>query len=73
MTSDPLAALAELPGVTAAVDRARAAVDELLQHRVLRARSSEVSAESALRGARASAALEGADWTLAEIRSFEGQ
>jgi hypothetical protein len=69
---DPLAALAELPSVPAAVDRARTAIDELLRHRVLRARSAEVSAESALRGARASAALEGADWTLAAIRSFDG-
>jgi hypothetical protein len=68
---DPLAALVELPDVTVAVDRARAAMDELLQHRVLRTRSAEVSAESALRGARASAALEGADWTLAEVRAFD--
>jgi hypothetical protein len=67
---DPLSALVELPGVAAAVDRARAAVDDLLKHRVLRARSAEVSAESALRGARASAALEGADWTLSEVRAF---
>lgn len=67
---DPLAALVELPDVTVAVDRARAAVDELLQHRVLRTGSAQVSAESALRGARASAALEGADWTLAEVRAF---
>jgi Fic family protein len=68
---DPLAALVDLPGVSPAVDRARAAVDELLTHRVLRARSAEVSSESALRGARASAALEGADWTLDEIRALD--
>lgn len=71
MTIDALAALSELPGVRTAVEQARAAVDELLRHRVLRARSAEVSAESALRGARASAALEGEDWTLAEIRRFD--
>jgi hypothetical protein len=69
---DPLAALVELPGVNPAVDRARAAIDELLRHRVLRTRSAEVSAESALRGARASAALEGADWPLAAVRAFPG-
>jgi hypothetical protein len=43
-------------------------VDRLRGHRVLRRRAAEVSAESALRGARASAALEGADWPLEEIR-----
>jgi Fic family protein len=67
---DPLASLVDLPGVGPAVDRARAAVDELLRHRVLRNRSAEVSAESALRGARASAALEGADWPLSDVRAF---
>jgi Fic/DOC family len=71
MTMDPLRALVELPGVNDAIERARAAIDELLRHRVLRASSAQVSAESALRGARASAALEGADWTLAEVRAFD--
>lgn len=69
MTSkDPLEPLLDLPGVTDAADRAREAVDRLLGHRVLRRRSEEVSAESALRGARASAALEGADHPLAAVR-----
>ncbi len=70
---DLVATLVELPGVNAAVERSRAAIDELLRSRVLRTRSAEVSAESALRGARASAALEGADWTLAEIRAFDAR
>jgi hypothetical protein len=57
--SDPFAQVAALPGVTGAVADARSAVDRLLGHRILRRRSAEVSAESALRGARASATLEG--------------
>ena len=67
-TADPLAALSSLPGVPEAVDEARAAVDRLRGHRVLRSRSAEVTAESALRGARASAAIAGADWPLEELR-----
>ncbi|MQY14954.1 hypothetical protein SRB5_51300 [Streptomyces sp. RB5] len=66
--SDPLAALAGLPGVTAAVDAVRTAVDRVYGHRVMRRRSTEVSGEAALRGARASAALSGADWALEEVR-----
>ena len=66
--ADPLAAVARLPGVDEAVDRARTAVDRLRGHKVLRSRSSQVTAESALRGARASAALAGADWPLEELR-----
>lgn len=66
--TDHLAALLDLPGVTDAVARARAAVDGLLSHRVLRRRSAEVTAESALRGARASAELEGAGIELERLR-----
>ncbi len=69
--SDPLAVIAELPGVPEAVKEAREAVDRLYRHRVLRRRSPEVSAESALRGARASAALEGVDVPLGTLRSGE--
>jgi hypothetical protein len=68
VTPDPFAALLDLPGVPAAVARARTAVDALLQHRVLRRRSAEVTAESALRGARASAELEGAGIELERLR-----
>jgi hypothetical protein len=63
-----LAALQDLPGVNDAVRAARAGVDRLLSHRMLRRRSAEVTAESALRGARASAALAGARITLPELR-----
>jgi hypothetical protein len=66
---DPLAPLLDLPGVADALDAARAAVDRLLNHRVLRRQSGAVSSESALRGARASAALEGHEVPLAVLRS----
>ncbi|CAN5204008.1 oxidoreductase [soil metagenome] len=69
MPTDPLAALLDLPGVTGAAERARADVDRLLAHRVLRRGSGPVSAESALRGARASAALAGSAYPLAEVRA----
>ena len=52
-----------------AADAARAAVDRLLRHKVLRRESAGVSTESALRGARASAALEGVDVPLADLRA----
>ena len=66
--TDPFAALLDLPGVAEAVGQARTAVDGLLGHRVLRRRSAEVTAESALRGARASAELEGAGMELERLR-----
>ena len=52
-----------------AADAARAGIDRLLGHKVLRRESAGVSTESALRGARASAALEGVDVPLAELRA----
>lgn len=68
MPEDPLAPLLDLPNVAEAVTQARAGVDALLGHRVLRRRSAEVTAESALRGARASAQLEGAGIELERLR-----
>jgi Fic family protein len=65
---DLLAPLLDLPGVGDAVAEARTAVDGLLSHRVLRRGSAEVTAESALRGARASAELEGAGIELERLR-----
>jgi hypothetical protein len=67
-TEDPLAEIAALPGVADAVDEARSAIDGLRGHRVLRRRAELVSAESTLRGARASAALDGADLPLDVVR-----
>jgi hypothetical protein len=66
--SDPFAHVAGLSAVPEAVESAREVVERLRGHRVLRRRSPEVSAESALRGARASAALEGAPAPLDEVR-----
>jgi Fic family protein len=67
--ADPLARIAALPDVPDAVLSARAAVDRLLGHRILRRRGAAVSAESALRGARASAALEGRAFGLRDVRA----
>jgi hypothetical protein len=66
---DPLAPLLDLRGVREAADAARTGIDRLLRHRLMRNRSAEVSLESALHGARASAALEGVDVPLAELRA----
>jgi len=67
--ADPLTPLLDLPGVAEAVTTSRQAVDALLGHRVLRRRSADVSAESLLRGAWASAVLAGSPATLAEVRA----
>ncbi len=66
---DPLAALAQLPGVTPACLAARDEVDRMLWSREVRAKAGEIAAESRLQGARASAALEGAEVSLAAMRS----
>ncbi|MEU9005546.1 oxidoreductase [Streptomyces sp. NPDC048551] len=65
---DPLAALGSLPGVAESVDSVRKAVDRVYGHRVMRRRGAEITSEAALRGARGSAALSGADWALEEVR-----
>lgn len=67
-TADPLAALGTLPGVAESVESVRKAVDRVYGHRVMRRRSNEITSEAALRGARGSAALSGADWALEEVR-----
>ena len=67
-SADPLAALAGLPGVPESVESVRKAVDRVYGHRVMRRRSNEITSEAALRGARGSAALSGADWALEEVR-----
>jgi hypothetical protein len=69
VSADPLAPLLDLPGVADGVARTRAAVDALLGNRVLRRRSADVSAESVLRGAWASAALSGHEVALDDLRS----
>ncbi|MER6412429.1 Fic family protein [Streptomyces humidus] len=67
-SADPLAALGSLPGVTESVESVRKAVDRVYGHRVMRRRSAAITSEAALRGARGSAALSGADWALEEVR-----
>lgn len=67
--ADPLQPLLGLPGVTAAAAGARDDIDRLLSHPVLRRQSALVSAESALRGARASAALAGSAYQLEAVRA----
>lgn len=67
-SDDPLATLASLPGVADSVESVRKGVDRVYGHRVMRRRSNEVTSEAALRGARGSAALSGADWALEEVR-----
>lgn len=68
-SADPLLPLMDLTGVTEAAAAAREAVDRLFGHQVLRRRSGPVSLEMSLRGARASAALEGARYDLEAVRS----
>ncbi|WP_329275064.1 oxidoreductase [Streptomyces sp. NBC_01451] len=65
---DPLAALGSLPGVADSVESVRKAVDRVYGHRIMRRRSNAITGEAALRGARGSAALSGADWALEEVR-----
>lgn len=66
---DPLRPLLDLPGVTASVAEARAAVDALLGNRALRRRSADVSTESSVRGAWAAAVLAGSTAELGDVRS----
>jgi hypothetical protein len=66
-SADPLAALGSLPGVADSVESVRKAVDRVYGHRIMRRRSNEITSEAALRGARGSAALSGADWALEEV------
>ncbi|KQC38390.1 hypothetical protein [Frankia sp. ACN1ag] len=70
LAADPLARVAALPGVREAADSARAAVDALLRHRILRRQSAAVTTEASLRAARASAALEGHEISLEGLRGY---
>lgn len=72
---DALRSLADLPGVQTAVDEARDACTQLRWHQALRRRIPEAAAESRVRGATASALLEGAEpagsrGTLALVRDL---
>jgi hypothetical protein len=67
---DPLARLVTLPGVAEAVDRTRDACTTLRWHPALRRRADQARAESSVRAARASAALDGAELPLDQVREL---
>ncbi|MDE0777878.1 MAG: oxidoreductase, partial [Nocardioides sp.] len=69
---DPLAWLVALEGVPSAYAATRDGIDVMLRDRGLRRTSPETTAESLLRGAHASAVLEGSSSTLAEVREGAG-
>ena len=66
MGVDALAALSVLPDVQAACDVARTEIDALLWRRDIRSAAAEVAADSRVRGARDSAAIDGADVAVAD-------
>ena len=72
MPADPLAWLVNLEGVPSAYAAARDGIDVLLRDRGLRRTSPELTAESLLRGAHASAVLEGSASSLEEVRDGAG-
>lgn len=67
---DQLAALADLPDVRSRSDAAREACTRLRFHEALRRRIPEASAESRVRGAHASAGLDGAQLPVDTIREL---
>ncbi|MDQ1537336.1 MAG: hypothetical protein QOE58_1729 [Actinomycetota bacterium] len=68
--SDSLVSLSALPGVAEATDSARQACTQLRWHEALRRRIPAAAAESRVRGARASAALDGAEMELDVVRDL---
>ena len=69
-TVDAVRALADLPEVGESVDRAREACTELRWHNALRRRIPQAAAESRVRGAQASAALDGAEVSVDVVREL---
>jgi hypothetical protein len=65
---DPLARLVELEGVASGMAAARDGIDALLRDRGLRRTTPDLTTESLLRGAHASAVLEGSASTLDAVR-----
>lgn len=72
MSADPLSRLASLEGVPSALAAARDGIDVMLRDRGLRRTAPETTAESLLRGAHASAVLEGSQSSLASVREGTG-
>jgi hypothetical protein len=66
---DPLAPLLDLADVAPALTAARDRVDAALRHQALRRHGGQVAAETSLRAAVASAALEGHPYDLDEVRA----
>ena len=71
-TSDPLAWLSGLEGVPSAFAATRDGIDAMLRDRGLRRTRPEQTAESLLRGAHATAVLEGSGSSLDEVRAGTG-
>ena len=69
---DPLSRLANLEGVASAMAATRDGIDALLRDRGLRRTTPDLTGESLLRGAHASAVLEGSGSTLDEVRADGG-
>jgi hypothetical protein len=67
---DQLAALTDLPDVRERAEAAREACTRLRFHEALRRRIPEASAESRVRGAQASAALDGAEFPVELVREL---
>lgn len=72
MTVDPLASLTRLEGVPSAFAAARDGIDVMLRDRGLRKTSPELTAEALLRGAWASAVLEGSASSMDDVRAGTG-
>ena len=70
--TDPLARLAALEGVASAMAATRDGIDALLRDRGLRRTAPDLTAESLLRGAHASAVLEGSGSSLDAVRADGG-
>ena len=70
--TDPLAWLTALEGVPSAYAATRDGIDAMLRDRGLRRTTPELTAESLLRGAHASAVLEGSTSSLQEVRDGTG-
>lgn len=70
--SDPLARLAALEGVGSAFAATRDGIDALLRDRGLRRTTPDLTTDALLRGAHASAVLEGSTSTLEDIRAGRG-
>jgi len=72
VTVDPLASLSALEGVPSGFASARDGIDAMLRDRGLRKTSPDLTAEALLRGAWASAVLEGSSSSLEDARSGAG-